>query len=159
MNEIALTKEERKQRFIQVVTAIEETMKKMPGAKIGHEMDEELCPLKHTFCDGLYVREIFMPAGLRITSKIHKIKHPFFVLKGKCVVWTEDGEQIIEAPYQGVTEVGTKRAIIVLEDCVWITCHVTNETDLEKIEEQIIAKDFNDPALSRKPEILISEEV
>lgn len=148
MNEIVTQKEINKKQFRDGVAKFEERLSKVPGAKVGHEMDGELCPLKHAFCDGMYVREIFMPKGLVITSKIHKVKHPYFVMKGKCRVLTEKGILNIEAPFHGITEVGTKRVIQVLEDCVWITCHVTNETDLGKIEEQIIAKDFNDPALA-----------
>ena len=35
------------------------------------------CPLVHRFTEGLYVREIFMPAGSLITSKIHKTQHQY----------------------------------------------------------------------------------
>lgn len=42
---------------------------------------------------------------------------------------------------------GTKRAVIALEDTTWITVHVTNETDLEKIEDYVIAKTYDDPVL------------
>ena len=34
-----------------------------------------------------------------------------------------------------------------MEDTVWITVHVTNETDLEKIEDYVIAKTYDDPVL------------
>ena len=30
----------------------------------------KLCPLKHTFSDGIYVREIFIPAGMFIVGKL-----------------------------------------------------------------------------------------
>lgn len=150
-----LSKAEKAKRFREGIAAFENALKNAPGAKIGHEMDEELCPLKHTFVDGAYVREITMPKGLIITSKIHKVCHPYFVLKGKCSVLTEDGAVLIEAPFYGITPAGTKRLIQVHEETVWITVHVTNETDLEKIEEQIIAKDFSDPALPQNaPEML-----
>ncbi len=139
--------------FKEKILSFEEAFKKHPGALVGHEMDESLCPLKHTFVDGAYVREIFMPKGVMLTSKIHKIKHPYFVMKGKCSVVTEDGVQEITAPFQGITEPGTKRLLYMHEDTVWITVHVTNETDLEKIEEQVIAKTFDELPLERKGEL------
>lgn len=37
---------------------------------------------------------------------------------------------------------GTKRAVWPLEDSLWTTCHVTEETDLEKIEDHVIAKSY-----------------
>lgn len=48
----------------------------------------------------------------------------------------------IEAPYTFVSEPGTKRAVLALEDTLWTTVHVTDETDLEKIEEYVIAPTY-----------------
>ena len=132
--------------FRKSILAFEEKFKNMPGIETGAKL-EAICPLKHTFVPGAYIREIFMPKGSMITSKIHKIKHPYFVMSGSCLVMTEKGIFIITAPYQGITEPSTKRLLYMYEDTVWITVHATNETDLEKIEEQIIAKTFDDPAL------------
>jgi hypothetical protein len=112
-----------------------------PGAVEG---DQPLCPLKHSFGDGLYVREIFIPKGFFGVTKIHKKTHPYFILKGKVRVVTEDGNITITAPFQGITLAGTRRSLIALEDTIWITVHATNETELDKIEEEIIAKDFNE---------------
>jgi len=103
------------------------------------------CPLNHRFTDGMYVREIFMPAGSFITSKIHKTQHQYFVLKGSVSVWIDGGEEhFIEAPYIGVTEPGTRRVLYVWEDCIWATSHPNpdNET-VEQIEERIIEKRDN----------------
>lgn len=121
------------------ILAIEEAMLKVPGAMIG-----DCCPLKHTFVDGAYVRQITMPKGMLLTSKIHKICHPYFVLKGDVSVLTEEGVVRIKAPHSGITKPGTKRLLYMHEETVWTTVHVTNETDLEKIEEEIIAKTFAD---------------
>jgi len=97
------------------------------------------CPVTNRFTDGMYVREIFMPAGAFITSKIHKTQHQYFILKGKVIVWIDGIEQILEAPYIGVTEPGTRRVLYILEDTIWATSHPNpdNET-LEQLEERII---------------------
>ena len=123
------------------------------GGKYG---DQEFCPLKHTFAEGLYVREIRCPAGALIVTKIHKKDHPFFVLKGVVEVITENGRERIEAPYYGITRAGTKRACLVVEDCVWITVHQNpnDHTDLEKIEAEVIAKDFDEIESQRKMEMI-----
>jgi hypothetical protein len=107
------------------------------------------CPLIHRFTEGLYTREIFMPAGSLITSKIHKTQHQYCVLKGAVSVWIDEGEeQYIEAPYVGITEPGTRRVLYVWEDCIWITSHPNpNNENLEQIEERIIEKHDN-PLLS-----------
>lgn len=108
-----------------------------------HKVD---CPLNHTFLPGVYMREIFMPAGSKITSKIHKERHAFFVLKGKVRVWVDgSGWQLITAPYSGITEAGTRRVLDVLEDVNWVTIHhnPTDTEDLEEIENRIIEKHDN----------------
>jgi len=102
------------------------------------------CPLKHRFTDGLYVREIFMPAGSLITSKIHKTQHQFFVLKGSVVVWIDGDEQLIEAPYIGITEPNTQRVLYVVEDCIWATSHPNpNNESVEQIEARILEQHEN----------------
>lgn len=114
------------------------------------------CPVKHTFADGMYIREIFMPSGTLITSLVHKTKHPYFVLKGKVSVYSENfGEQTIEAPFNGMTTPNTRRVLYIHQDCVWITCHSTSikpegdsEEDIQKavdlIGEEILEKRENE---------------
>lgn len=105
------------------------------------------CPLKHDFGDHLYMRQIIMPRGAKITSKTHKHRHPYFVLYGKAKVWKDDGQgwQIIEAPHYGWTDPGTRRVLDILEDTVWITVHYnpTNTEDLSELEEFIIEPHTN----------------
>jgi len=85
-----------------------------------------------------------MPAGQYFVTKIHKITHPFFILEGDVSVVTEEGFKRIRGPYYGITKAGTKRVIYTHADTTWVTVHVTKETDLKKIEEELIAKDFSE---------------
>jgi hypothetical protein len=121
------------------ILGLEDRLKQIPGVMIG-----DCCPLKHTFADGCYIREIFMPKGSLFITKIHKIEHPYFILKGDVSVLTDTGINRIKGPYSGITSPGTKRVIYNHEDTVWITVHVTKETDISKIENEIIAKDFGE---------------
>lgn len=96
-------------------------------------------PVTHRFTPGLYAREIFMPAGTLLSSKIHKTEHPYVVLSGKVSVWVNDDEEIlIEGPYVGITKPGTRRVLYIHEDTRWITFHPSEETELEKLEAQLI---------------------
>lgn len=98
------------------------------------------CQLNHRFTPGLYTREIFMPAGALITSLIHKTTHPFFILKGRVSVFSDnDGEQILEAPYIGITTPGTRRVLYIHEDCVWATAHPTDVVPDDSSEESVLA--------------------
>jgi len=134
------------------IVAFEAEMRKLPGVMIG-----DCFPLKHTFADGCYIRQITMPKGALLTSKIHKITHPYFVLKGDVSVLTEEGVIRIKAPYSGITKAGTKRVLYCHEETVWTTIHITKETNIEKIEEEVIAKTFDD-VFPTKEEILKLQE-
>jgi len=126
----------------------EEFMKTLPGAMIGDSPEYlEKCPLKHSFGDGCYIRELFMPKGMLFTSKIHKKTHPYFILKGDVSVLTEEGIKRVKAPFQGMTLIGTKRIIYTHEDTTWITVHVTKKKNLKKIEDEIIAKTYQEIGL------------
>lgn len=100
--------------------------------------------LEHQFINGLYVRKVYLPKGMIMTTKIHKVRHPFFVLQGKCKILSDDGVHEIQAPHMGVTEPGTKRVIQILEDVIWYTVHATEKTTPEEVEEEVIAKDFKE---------------
>jgi hypothetical protein len=112
-----------------------------------------VCPLIHRFTPSMYVREIFMPKGSLITSKIHITEHPFTISKGKVSVSIDgDDWQIYEAPYTGITKIGTRRILYIEEDCVWTTYHVNEDncTNVEEIEDRILDKYVN--KLLVKPE-------
>jgi hypothetical protein len=129
----------------EAIVNFETELRKMPGSLIGDSPEYlKICPLKHEFVDGAYVRELTMPKNLLFVSKIHKVKHPYFIMKGDVSVLTEDGIVRIKGPYHGITPAGTKRVIWTHEDTLWVTVHVTKETDLEKIEEEVIAKTYDD---------------
>ena len=107
------------------------------------------CPLNHTFTPGLYSRRITMPAGSRVTSKIHKTEHQFAVLKGKVTVRTFVGDRFYDVELQagdsGITMPGTRRILIIHDesDCVWITFHATDKTTPEEVEADIIEYHVN----------------
>lgn len=104
----------------------------------------DLFPLIHHFAPGVYAREMFLPSGHTIVGKIHKHAHLNIVLKGVVVVSTEEGSKELKAPCVFTSYAGTKRAVFIKEDAIWITIHVTEKTDLREIENELIAKDFND---------------
>lgn len=136
----------KRQEFREKITDLHEEMVSS-GSLVGKEL-HDLNPTKHTFAGGCYVREIFNPANMLLVTKIHKKEHPFFLMKGKMSILTEDGIKTIEAPHHGVTQPGTKRAIFTHEDCVFVTVHATDKTTPEEVEEEVIAKDFDDPAIA-----------
>lgn len=81
-------------------------------------------PLTHRFTPGCYSREIFMPAGARLTSKIHASEHHYVVLEGRAKVYIPGGgTEVVEAGQVGITQPGTRRLLYIEEDCRWVTFH------------------------------------
>ena len=142
-----MTELTKKKEFRDQITLAHETLEKNEYAMTGEKL-HAYNPVKNTFTDNCYVREIFMPGGQLIVTKIHKKEHPFFVMKGKISILTEDGVVELEAPYHGITKPGTKRIIYTHTDCIFITVHGTDKKTPEEVEEEVIAKNFDDPVIS-----------
>jgi len=105
-------------------------------------MDPE--PLtKHYFADGIYLRQLTIPAGVVVTGKIHKTRHLTIICSGIVQITTDDGVKTIEGPAVFVSEPGIKKAAYALTDVVVMNPHPTESTDLEEIERQVIAPSFD----------------
>lgn len=99
--------------------------------------------LQHVFAPGAYGRTLSFPKGTVIVGKIHKHAHLNILSKGSVLVVTEQGgTEHLTGPLTMVSPAGTKRALVALEDTVWTTVHLTNETDLDKIEDHVIAPTY-----------------
>lgn len=121
---------------------LEDAISKVPGAYIGDRKEW----LKHSFADGIYMREIKIPAGQLLVGKIHRHSHPNVLLSGEVLVRTEyGGSQYLKGPMAMISPAATKRGVFTLTDCHWITFHkVGEERDLKKIEEMVIAPTYED---------------
>ena len=92
----------------------------------------------HHFSKGLYARELTIPAGVIVVGAKHLTTHMFMIVKGRCKVSSQFGEYEVEAPFIGETIPKTKRVILAITDCVWITFHPTDLTDVKEIEKAIL---------------------
>ena len=119
----------------QMILQLEEAIKQLPPAE---------APTTHHFASGVYGREMLIPAGVMLTGKIHKTACLNVISKGDITVATEFGNKRIKAPYTFVSPPGVKRAGYAHEDTIWICFHGTEETDLDKIEEQFTVETFEE---------------
>jgi hypothetical protein len=108
--------------------------------------DSNELPLTHSFSEGIYAREIFMPKGMFVIGKIHILYHTFFLMKGKIRMFTQDGMKEIEAPFYGNAKAGTKRVLIILEDTVFVTVHPNpdNIKELDKLEDMFVVSSYEE---------------
>ena len=108
--------------------------------------DSKIFPLKHTFADGIYVRQMSMDIGSVVVGAIHKHLHVWFLLTGHISVVTEDSVEDYIAPCYVVATPGTKRVIRANEKSIFVNIHKnpTNSQDIEWLEKEIVAKDFKE---------------
>ena len=119
------------------------------------KMEQVVCPLVHKFAKGMYLREIFMPAGSLIIGHEHTTEHFNIVLSGKARVMINGEVQDIIAPCTFVSKPGVRKVLVILEDMRWATAHVTDETDVGKLEEMLIIRSaaFDEHALEQAKQL------
>ena len=105
-------------------------------------------PITHHFSKDVYAREMIIPKGVLLVGKIHKYQNMNIISSGEISVLSVDGVKRVKAPYTFVSAAGAKRVGYAHEDTVWTTIHGTGETDVDKIEEQFIAKNYEDVYLA-----------
>lgn len=98
----------------------------------------------HYFAKGLYARELFMPKGTAVTGKIHIKEHLCIIQYGDVSVATDDGVERIKGPCTFVGKPGSKRALFMHEDTLWIAIHSTEETTVEACEATLVTNDYDE---------------
>lgn len=117
----------------------------LPTLEKLHALESEIAKLppvelrtEHTFAKGVYVRQLWIPAGTFLTGKLHKTEHVSICAAGEISVLTPTGMKRVKAPYVVVCPPGTKRAAYAHTDTLWINIHATDERDLDKLETLFI---------------------
>ena len=100
--------------------------------------------INHYFLPGVYVRAGFLPTGSILTGKIHNYNCINIVAKGEISVATKEGFQILEAGAIFTTPAGTKKAGYVIEDCVFITVHGCELTELPEVESYLSSDTYDE---------------
>lgn len=94
-------------------------------------------PTNHHFCNGVYTRELLVPARTFLIGRTHKTKHTNIFISGAVNVIADGKINPLRAPMIMESEPGLKRAGYVLSDMLWATVHQTQETDLDKVESEL----------------------
>lgn len=97
----------------------------------------------HRFIDGIYAREVFIPAGTLLVGRIHRHACISIMNSGLKTTITEDGAMKIKAPFATISKPGIKRVGFAHEDTIWTTIHATNERDLAKLEDELFVDKYD----------------
>tara|TARA_R110002073_G_scaffold2906_2_gene18809 strand:- start:6003 stop:6467 length:465 start_codon:yes stop_codon:yes gene_type:complete len=103
-------------------------------------------PLKHTFADGVYIRQMDMQADSMVVGAIHNHLHVWFLLTGHLMVVTEDTKEEFIAPCYVLATPGSKRVIYAMEDSIFVNIHKNpnNIKDIKKLEDDLVSLTFED---------------
>lgn len=91
--------------------------------------------LTETFVNGMYTREILIPAGTIITGQVHKYAYLDIMLSGDIEVVTPDGNKRLVGHHVMHGVAGRKRAGYAHKDTRWITVH--RQDQVEDMEGEI----------------------
>ena len=112
----------------------------------GNILKSEEFPLKHTFADGIYVRQMNMKKDSIVVGAIHNHLHVWFLLTGYIRVATESSTEDYIAPCYVTATPGVKRVIYAIEESIFVNIHKnpTNTQDLEELETEIVSKNYEE---------------
>jgi len=99
-----------------------ERMERLESAIINstETLTEDDFEYHHHFAHGVYVRELYAPAGVVLSGAVHKNSSVNMLTKGSVKVITDTGTYTMHSPATFVTDPGVKKGFLVLEDCVLV---------------------------------------
>ena len=120
-------------RELEKISALEAAIRALPPEL---QIKEELF---HHFAEGIYAREMRIPAGTVVVGKMHKYPCINLIMAGTMEVRSTTGRSLrIQAPYIFTSPAGTKRAGYAVTDLTWVTVHPSKNTDLDQLEAELI---------------------
>jgi hypothetical protein len=104
------------------------------------KMEQVDIPTTHIFSGGVYIREIAVPKGTIIIGKRHRHESCNILMKGSMILYMGENvpTQRITGPLLFTSPPNTRKMAYCEEDVVFLNLHPTQETDLDKIEQEFI---------------------
>ena len=147
MDKLEVYKEHRiiSKDFINKVETLENAMLASNDVRIA-KGNSDMFPLKHSFSEGVYIREMFMPQGGLVIGKLYKISHTWFLLSGELEVATDEGNEYYIGPCYVNAPEGTKRVLHAVSDVIFVNVYPNPEniTDTDKLEEILTCSSYKE---------------
>lgn len=94
--------------------------------------------IEHHFSDGVYAKEMRIPAHHYVVKHVHDYNHISILAEGSVVVEVGNTVSMYSAPCCVQIPKGTKHTIRALSDAVWYCIHATDEKDPERVDQVLI---------------------
>lgn len=94
--------------------------------------------IEHHFSDGVYAKEMRIPAHHYVTKHVHDYDHISILAEGSVMLEVWETKTRYTAPACITIPANTTHKIVALTDAVWYCIHATTETDPEKVDQVLI---------------------
>lgn len=94
----------------------------------------------HHFSDGLYAKQMVIPAGHVVGSHAHGYSHLSVLAVGDVSVEADGVLTEMSGPCCIEIKAGVVHRVFAKTDAVWFCIHATEETDVNKIDEVLLTK-------------------
>jgi mannose-6-phosphate isomerase-like protein (cupin superfamily) len=94
--------------------------------------------IHHHFADGVYAKEMRIPAGHWVTKHLHDYDHISILAQGVVVVEVDGESMFYKAPACITIPKNCNHKISAHTDSVWYCIHATDETDPGKVDQYLI---------------------
>lgn len=104
---------------------------------------------QHYQIRGVYVRTMFVPAGMLVTGKIHNFESIGILAQGTMRITNGETSALVSAPYIAVDKPGIKRLGYAETDCTFISVHRTDAEEITDIEDELVSDTFEEYEVKR----------
>lgn len=94
----------------------------------------------HHFADGLYAKQVHIPANHVVGQHAHNYSHLSVLAQGKVLIEVDDEQYTYTAPACFEIPANKKHRVFAITDAVWFCIHATSETDVDKIDEVLVSE-------------------
>ena len=94
--------------------------------------------IEHHFSDGVYAKEMRIPAKHYVKKHVHDYSHLSVLASGVVTVRMNGRSQRFKAPACITIPAGVEHVIEAVTDAVWFCIHATEETDPDKVDQALL---------------------
>ena len=102
---------------------------------------------EHLFADGVYGRKVVIPGGWVLLGRLQRKANLTIQLYGDCEIIGENGPQRIVGTQVFRVPPMVKRLMVTHAETCWLTVHATEETDMAKVEDELIVTEADLPRM------------
>lgn len=96
--------------------------------------------VEHHFLDGLYIKQIDLPAGVMFGKHSHTYDHYSILAKGDITLYVDGKPTELSAPQCILIKANQAHAVRANTPVTWFCAHATSDTDATTVDASILAK-------------------